>query len=304
VVAAVVAGVAGRNVAWRVGGWLAAVGAGLATGTAAGLAADLSIRDTAYVVLGVAVLALAVGTALRPTESRAVQAAAHAGAVVALLFTVGPESSDVAGRGISVGHAAAISSLWGVAVGLRALWPGTSRAGRAQLAAVAGGWQLLAWWLLLASREVKMVEAYTLPLAAVALLAGWAALRARPELRSWIAYGPALAAAFLPSLAIVLAPGLEEENLADPSIWRRLLLGVGALVVVLAGAVRRRQAPVVIGGIVVGIVALHEIALVWDLLPRWIPLAVGGLLLVGLAITYERRSRDVAWLRATLGRMH
>jgi hypothetical protein len=276
-----------------VGGWLTAVGAALAAAAAAGLAAELSIRDTGYGVLGVAVLALAVGTRLRPTESKAVQAAAHAGAVVALLFTVA-----------SIGHAAAISSLWGVAVGLRALWPGTSRAGRAQLAAVAGGWQLLAWWLLLASSEVRMVEAYTLPLAAVALLAGWAALRARPELRSWIAYGPALAAAFLPSLAIVLAPGLEEENLADPAIWRRLLLGVGALAVVFAGAVRRRKAPVVIGGIVVGIVALHEIALVWDLLPRWIPLAVGGLLLVGLAITYERRRRDLAWLRATLGRMH
>ncbi|MDT5025758.1 MAG: hypothetical protein QOE61_2184, partial [Micromonosporaceae bacterium] len=248
----------------------------------------------AYGVLGVAVAALAFGAALRSrgtaestaAESTAVQATAHAGAAMALLMTAG-----------SAGQAAAICSLWGLAVGLRALWPGTSRAGRATLAAVAAGWQLLAWWLLLGSHGVVLVEAYTLPLAVVALLAGWAALRGRPELRSWIAYGPALAAAFLPTLALVVAP--ESEN----SVPRRLLLGVGALAVVFAGSIRHRQAPVVVGGIVMGIVALHEIALVWVLLPSWIPLSLGGLLLVGLAITYERRRRDVAWLRTTIGSM-
>ena len=164
-----------------------------------------------------------------------------------------------------------VCGLWGLAVGLRALWPGTSRPGRATLAAVAGGWQLLAWWLLLGSRHVTLTEAYTLPLAAVALLGGWAALRGRPELRSWVAYGPALAAVFLPSLALVLSPT------SDDSVRRRLLLGVGALAVVFAGAIRRRQAPVVVGGIVVALVALHELALVWYLLPTWIPLSLGGL---------------------------
>jgi hypothetical protein len=289
VVGAVLVGMTGRSVDWRGFGWVVAVGAALATAAAAGLAADLPVRDAAYGVLGVAVAALALGAALRSrgtAESNAVQATAHAGAAMAMLMTAG-----------SAGPAAAICSLWGLAVGLRALWPGTSREGRATLAAVAAGWQLVAWWLLLGAHGVVLVEAYTLPLAAVALLAGWAALRSRPELRSWIAYGPALAAAFLPTLALVVAP--DSEN----SVPRRLLLGVGALAVVFAGSIRHRQAPVVVGGIVVGIVALHEIALVWALLPSWIPLSLGGLLLVGLAITYERRRRDVAWLRTTIGRM-
>jgi len=60
---------------------------------------------------------------------------------------------------------------------------------------------------------------------------------------------------------------------------------------------------VVIGGGVLLLVALHELTLVWDLLPRWIPLAAAGLLLVVLAMTLERRRRDLARFRAALIRM-
>jgi hypothetical protein len=287
VVAAVVAAV-GRSTHWRVVGWLSAVAAGLATATAAALAADLPLRTAAYGVLAVAVLSLALGALLggrgRRTEGAAAEAAAHAGALVALAFTIGWSMS-----------AASICALWGLAVGLRALWPSTGRSARAALAAVAAGFELLGWWLLLADREVTITEAYTLPLAGVALLAGWAARRARPDLSSWVAYGPALAAAFLPTLSIVLLTTGHE--------WRRLALGVGALVVVVAGSVRRLRAPVLIGGAVLLAVALHEVAVWWEYLQGWIPLAVGGALLLGLAITYERRRRDLARLRAALRRM-
>jgi len=78
---------------------------------------------------------------------------------------------------------------------------------------------------------------------------------------------------------------------------------VAALIVVLLGAYRRLQAPVVAGGSVLVAVALHELLLVWDLLPRWIPLAVAGLLLVLLAMTLERRRRDLARVRSALTRM-
>jgi hypothetical protein len=154
---------------------------------------------------------------------------------------------------------------------------------------------LLAWWLLMAAARVAVLEAYTLPAAAVGLLAGWLALRRRPGLNSWLAYGPGLAAALLPSLASVLV--------AEGAPVRRLLLGLGALGAVLAGAAWRRQAPVVLGGAVLIAVALHEVAVYWDRLPRWIPLAAAGLLLVGLAMTLERRRRDLARLRRAVGRM-
>jgi hypothetical protein len=288
VVATAIVGAVSRSVGWRVIGWLGTVGFGVATATAAVLAADLRLLAASYGVLAVAVLSLTLGATLgglgRRREAIAVEAAAHASAVVALLYTIGWPMS-----------AASICALWGIAVGLRALWPGTGRAARAAMAAVAAGFELLGWWLLLADRSVTITETYTVPLAGVALLAGWARLRAHPNLGSWLAYGPALGAAFLPSVAIVLLTSGNEA--------RRLALGVGALAVVIAGSVCRLRAPVLIGGMVLLIMALHEVVVWWERVPGWIPLALGGVLLVGLAITYERRRRDLARLRAALVRM-
>jgi hypothetical protein len=82
-----------------------------------------------------------------------------------------------------------------------------------------------------------------------------------------------------------------------------LALFVAALMVVVLGAVNRRQAAVVVGGVVALVVALHELVLLWELLPGWIPLAVGGAVLLFLAITYERRLRDLSRLRGAIGRM-
>jgi hypothetical protein len=286
-VAGAVAGVAGRALIARLAGWLIGAGATVAFAYTVGRAAELSPATSAFIVLGAAGAILAVGAVLaarRPVEGRTVQVAAHAGAFVALLLTTG-----------SIRHAAAVCTFWGLALGVRALRPGESapvRRGHVLAAAVA---ELGGWWLLVASERVATVEVYTLPAAAVALLAGWLARRSRAGLSSWVTYGPALAAALLPTLASVLAD--EGQPL------RRLLLGVGALAVLLAGAYGRLRAPVVAGGAVLAVVALHELVLVWDLLPRWIPLAAAGLLLVGLAMTLERRRRDLARVRAALTRM-
>jgi hypothetical protein len=293
--AATVVGAAGRTVAVRVAGWLSAVPAGLLLALASAQAAGLDRRWSAYAVLATAALALGLGALLRSrrsssgsaveaVEAVAVDAAAQAGAVTALLLSVH-----------SARHAAAICTLWGIVLGLRALWPQERSGRRLALVTAAAAVEVLAWWLLMAAEQVALLEAYTLPAAAVGLLAGWLALRGRPGLSSWLAYGPALAAALLPSLASVLV----DEGVP----LRRLLLGVGALVAVLAGSAWRRQAPVVVGGSVLAAVALHELALVWDLLPRWIPLAAAGMLLVGLAMTLERRRRDLARVRDAVGRM-
>jgi hypothetical protein len=333
VIAGVVTGVAARDLAARVTGWLGSVGALLAFAFTVGQAFDLSRPMIAFVVLGAAAVALAAGTLLNSwslpltpaaavsagrqsaaavsagrqsaaavsagrripapssperrvaaSEAWAVQAAAHAGAILALLLTAG-----------SARYAAAVCTFWGLALGVRALRPGEPAVVRHVLVVVAATAEVVAWWLLVADLRVFTLEAYTLPAAAVALLAGRLALRTRPALSSWTAYGPALAAALLPTLASVLV-GADQP-------MRRLLLGLAAMAVVLAGAHARLQAPVVIGGTVLALVALHELILVWDLLPRWIPLAAGGLLLVGLAMTLERRRRDLARVRSALTRM-
>lgn len=112
---------------------------------------------------------------------------------------------------------------------------------------------------------------------------------------SWIVHGPALAVGFLPPLALVL-----DE---DGRPLRRLLLGVAAVAVVIAGVALRLRAPVLIGGGVLVVLALHELAEIWDLVPRWIPLAVAGLVLVLIATTLERRRRDLDRFRAAIHRM-
>jgi hypothetical protein len=208
----------------------------------------------------------------------------------------------------STERGAVITATWGALVGIRALWPALPSRARRVYASVAAGLELVAWWLLAAEHAVHIVEAYTLPLAAVALLCGWLAARGRPlaarerrlaargrPLGSWIAYGPALLAAFLPSLAPALA--------FDASPTRRLVIGAAALVVVLIGAHGRLQAPVIVGGGTLVLLPLPELVFLWRILPMWLPLTVAGLVVLGCAITYERRRRDLARLRATIGRM-
>jgi hypothetical protein len=285
IAAGAVAGAAGGAVAARVTGWLAALAAGSAFAVAAVLAADLPLRRASFPVLAVGAVALALGYLLRRRrpglEGPAVDALGHVAVLPALLLAWG-----------DVSMAAGVATAWGALLGVRAVLPG-ERA-RLPLAFAAGGSELLAWWLLLVNWEVALREAYTLPAAALALGAGYVTLRRNPRLGSWLALGPGLAAALLPSLAAVLVAGGQVE--------RRLLLGAGAVLIVLVGAHRRWQAPVVAGGLTLVVLTIHELA-VWDVLPRWAYLAGGGLVLIAVAMTYERRLRDLRRVRGALGRM-
>ncbi|MEV4537993.1 hypothetical protein AB0J82_29855 [Asanoa sp. NPDC049518] len=279
------AGAAGGAVAARIAGWLAAIMSASGFAVAAVLAADLPLRQASFPVLGVGAVALGLGYLLRRhrdgIEGPAVDAVGHVAVVPALLLAWG----DVA-------MAAGVATAWGAVLAVRAVLPG-ERA-RLPLAFAAGGSELLAWWFLLVTWEVALREAYTLPAAALALGAGYLSLRRNPRLGSWLALGPGLAAALLPSLAAVLVAGGQIE--------RRLLLGAGAVAIVLLGAHRRWQAPVVASGLTLVVLTLHELA-VWDLLPRWAYLAGGGLILIAVAMTYERRLRDLRKVRGALGRM-
>jgi hypothetical protein len=287
--AGVAAGTRGRVESDRVAGWLAG---SVSVVVLAYTIADLTGPGTAgpaLFVLAAAALIVALEWVLasrRPAEAWAPFVVGHASALMAVLLTE------------SLGWAALVCKLWALVLTVRALRPGETRRGRFGYGVAAGSVALAGWWLLLSSRDVETTEVYTLPAAALALAAGWFARRNRPELPSWSAYGAALAAAFLPTLAVIASSTADE-----PHYQRRLLLGAGALLVLIVGARARLQAPVVTGGGTLLLVALHELVQFWDLLPRWVPLAIGGLLLVGIATTMEQRRRDVARLRAAITRM-
>ncbi|GAA2188935.1 SCO7613 C-terminal domain-containing membrane protein [Micromonospora lupini] len=302
-VAAVVVAAGARLVEVRVVACLAAVGAACALAVTAPIADGQPLRAAAYPLLGVAVLVLAAAAAASPARSVAVGAATSrpstVPAPVGRVLDAAAQAVAVVAAALTVAtarHLATVCVLWGAAVALRLLRRGEPAGRRWRFAAIAGTSELLGAWVLLAAGGVTVLEAYTLPAAALALGAGLLALRVRPGLTSWPALGPGLVAALLPSLVAVLAG-------PDPQPWRRLLLGGAALGVVLAGATRRWQAPVLLGGGVLAALALHEVARGWDLLPRWIYLGTGGLALIGLAASYERRRRDLARLRAAVGRL-
>ncbi|MFI8827218.1 SCO7613 C-terminal domain-containing membrane protein [Streptomyces sp. NPDC053431] len=169
---------------------------------------------------------------------------------------------------------------------------------RAVASWAAAGLFLLATWVRLAVWEVTTPEAYTLPVTLPALAVGVLRRRRDPEASSWTAYGPGLAATLVPSLFAAWT---------DPHWARPLLLGLAALVVTLLGARFRLQALLLLGGAVLALDGLHELApyvvQVVGALPRWLPPALAGLLLLAVGATYEQRLRDARRLRERLGRM-
>jgi hypothetical protein len=157
---------------------------------------------------------------------------------------------------------------------------------------------VLAAWVRLASWDVGSPEAYTVPVTVPALILGAVRRRKDARVSSWTAYGAGLSATLVPSLVAAWA---------DAHWPRPLLLCATALALTLVGARHRLRAPLVLGGAVLVLDALHElapyIAQVADALPRWVPPALAGLVLLALGATYERRIRDARRVREVLGRM-
>ena len=172
------------------------------------------------------------------------------------------------------------------------------RADRRQLGYAAGALFVLATWVRLAAWEVGSPEAYTLPVTVPALLVGVLRRRKNMAVSSWTAYGAGLSVTLVPSLFAAWS---------DPHWLRPLLLGAAALAVTLVGARHRLQAPLAVGSVVLALDALHELApyilQVVDALPRWVPPALAGLVLLALGATYEQRIRDARRVREVLGRM-
>ncbi|MEU0519336.1 hypothetical protein [Streptosporangium sp. NPDC006007] len=272
----------GRERAVRAGGAALAVLLAGAEALSAGIALEWPVRHAAFAVLAVACVATAVAGGFRRSSfAVGVEGAGYTLAVVGLALAA--ESLPLA---------ALACATVGVLMAGTALRPDRRWAGY-----VGTGLLLAASWLRLLASDITVVEAYTVPFSLVLLVFGWWRARGR-AISSWAAYGTGLASSLLPgTIAMLVGTG-----------WvRPLLLGVVCLAVLSAGARLRLQAPALLGGLTLAVVALHElapwIAQVVMAVPRWVPMAAGGLLLVVLGATYEARLRDVRRLRAAVLRM-
>ncbi|MFD5321623.1 SCO7613 C-terminal domain-containing membrane protein, partial [Streptomyces sp. NPDC127098] len=256
-----------------------------AGGLARALPAALGVPGTtaAFVLLAVALAAVPLAARLRPAPvSLGVECAGYAVAGWALV-------SAAASRGTLS------AVLAGCAVGAAGV---ALRADRRPASYAAAGLLVLSVWVRLAAWEVTVPEAYTAPVALAFLGVGALRRLGAPGIPSWRAYGFGLGASLLPSLWALTD---------DPGWVRSLLLGGWALAVTLAGGRWRLRAPLLLGGGTLALVAGRELApyvvQVAGVVPRWVPLALAGALLLTVGATYERRLRDARSLRTAWQRL-
>ncbi|PWU60879.1 permease, partial [Micromonospora globispora] len=280
----VVAALFGTTQRARILGWLFASLMAelfvLTLGLVVGLAAVWSAFGVLAVGAALQVFAATLPRLRRPEayrEAATVEWSGYAAALIALALAYD-----------SPRHIAALLAAWGAVLGVAATRPGRRPVERRILFWAVVACEISAWWILMRVADVALPEAYTLPFAALALLVGVLELRHRPDLSSWVAYGPALVAAFVPTLAIVLA--------TDSSMLRQMLLLLGAVAVLIFGSTSRQQAPVIVGATVTAIAALHAL---FNLGP-WLMLIPVGFLLLVLGASNERRRRAQERLQTAL----
>ena len=283
-----VAALAGRFASARVLGWLFAAVMGQFFVLTAAIAAGIHREWAAFGVLAVgAALLILEATVPRlglpeySAEATTVEWAGYTSAVLA-----GALAFD------SPAHLAALLAAWGAVLGLAASRTGRSPSQRRLLFWLAVAFEVVGWWLFIALADVALPEAYTLPFAAMALAVGVVESRVRTDLSSWAAYGPALLAAFVPTIGIVLA--------GDGGDLREVLLLLGAVGTLIVGSIYRQQAPVVVGAIATAFAAIHFAV---TLVGPWLVLLPLGVILLIFGATNENRRRTREGLRDALVRL-
>lgn len=211
----------------------------------------------------------------------------------------GPAFEAVGIFGLALGASISTASPTWLAATLTAAVPALGVSALRRDRAAAYAWStaataVAATWAWLAVVNVAVLEAYTLPAAAVLLGAGVIRRRANPEVRSWGAYGPGLLLALGPSLLVAV----ERGGTARP-------LGViaGALVCVLVGSRRRLQAPLLVGALALLALAVDDLGPVAAQLPRWVLLGIAGLLVLWLGVSAERRLHQLRGWRSSFDRL-
>lgn len=265
----------GKTQLARVLGWLGGTIAAQLLVLSVGLNLGVPPRWAAFAFL-------ALGTALityvvlsnhlwSPPEATAVELAAYASGVIAVALAWSALSLTV----VLFGGACILA--------MDAIRMSRPQRQRRVLLYLAGGLATIALGLLrfnLGSARSLPPEALTLPLAILTFAVGLRRLRRQLEMPSWSTIGPALVAAFAPTLVLVLVPA--------PAPTRLVALILGAIAVIAWGRITRLRAPTHMGAAVALIAILDALlaaGLIW-LVPAFAALA---LLLIGARRLRRRR---------------
>ncbi|HEY8471990.1 MAG TPA: permease [Natronosporangium sp.] len=283
------AALGGRTRSGRLLGWLGATAAAQAFALTTACLVGATRPQAGFALLAVAAVALLVAARLnrlrRPAAAPELAAIEWLGGYVSLTFAVV----------LAVGSLADVAAMLigaGTVLGVAALRPGRAELERRihwWIAAIA---EVVAAWIIMAQFEVGLLEAYTLPFAAFALIVGGLELRYRPELSSWMTYGPGLIAALGPSLLLVITT-------TSPSPGRQIWVILGGVAALLIGSRLGQRAPLIIGSVVTAVAALHLLSLAGP----WLLLIPIGLLLLFLGANREKHQRDLERLRGAYSRM-
>lgn len=222
---------------------------------------------------------------------------------------------------LAVGPMAAIDddplsiwTLWGLELALLAAMVATVWRARERAAAFPPVWfqWSLAWVVAVVAwsqREVLRVEGFALPLGLALVLVGTIALlhgrRDGDERRlanwpigydgSWALLAPGIIATLLPSIA---------ATFTDPVTWRAILVIALALIAVLIGARKTLAAPFILGisalPLEILVVFLVQVGGTISPLLWWITLATAGIVLLVIAVGWERRTGADATLAARI----
>ena len=179
-------------------------------------------------------------------------------------------------------HATIVSEEWfawtsivvGVLVYVGSLQPGWLRLGYVAAVLISLGTGLLA-----DQGGFASVEGWSWPLAAVLALVGWRHWRQDHAVRSRLSMGPALSAAYLPSVVAAIGEGYP---------MRLGLVTAAGVVMLVVGLRLRLQAPVAVaaGGLV--LLAITQAGPYVALLPGWLTLGLAGITLLWIGVSWER----------------
>ncbi|MHA3704857.1 SCO7613 C-terminal domain-containing membrane protein [Jatrophihabitans sp. YIM 134969] len=171
-----------------------------------------------------------------------------------------------------------------VGLGAAGLVHGAVRTSRTVVLLGSAGVALAAMDLAAVAR-IGFVEAYTLPVAAVALIAGVLGRVGRPTLSSWAWAAPAVLIAAVPTVALALS---------DPGVTRLVAAAAAAAALTALGFRFRLAAPLLLGAATEAVLAVSQLAPYAVGAPRWITLALAGVALLTLGVLFERARRGAA----------